>query len=176
MAGDKKDAANIAVGLSSQLINASLTLIALSGAFFTFILDKKEPTAFFYVTYVLTFLFLIASIILGGTGIAKVKKDGEGGRWQTTGSPDWFDLQSFALLLGILFIFLLPFTGVRKIEKAVDQVSGKQPINKTDSLLVENLKLLQSNQRNIDSTLRVITKKLQTKPVRRTSVRRKCKC
>lgn len=63
---DEKDAANISVGLSTQLINGALTLMALSGAFLTFILDKKTPTVFFisfmsWRFYVLSSVFILAA-------------------------------------------------------------------------------------------------------------------
>lgn len=70
---DKKEAALISVGLSGQLINAALTLIALSGAFFTFILDKKSPTISFYLCYAFSFVAFTASIFCGGRGTDSVK-------------------------------------------------------------------------------------------------------
>lgn len=39
-----KDTASISVNLSTQLINVAIAVMALSGTFYTFILDKKDPT------------------------------------------------------------------------------------------------------------------------------------
>ena len=78
---NKKDAVNIGVTLSTQLISASLTMIAVLGAFATFIIDKREVGFLFYVLIGISFLSFIASIFIGGKGIDKARKSGFDGKW-----------------------------------------------------------------------------------------------
>ena len=55
----KKDAALIAVGLSTQLIAASLTFIAITGGIITFVLTNKNPTIWFFILYGSTLLAFV---------------------------------------------------------------------------------------------------------------------
>jgi len=140
---DKKDAANISVGLSTQLINAALTLIVLSGAFLTFILDKKQPTPAFYISYGLAFIAFFISVIFGGKGIQFVKANGEKGDWKTKapGVPNWFSRQSLFVMIGIFSISILPFLGNDKPDEALQNRLMYKMITR-DSLMILDLQKL----------------------------------
>jgi hypothetical protein len=144
---DKKDSANISVGLSSQLIAASLTFVAILGGLITFVLDKKNPTTFFYILYVCSFIAFIGSIFCGGKGIQFVKKNGESGNWITKDDTktNWFSLQSYLVLAGIIIVAFLPFIG-----------EEKQP---DDTEIIELKALIKESQKN-DSILNVEIDKL----------------
>jgi len=140
---DKRDAAQLSVGLSGQLINAALTMIALSGAFLTFILDKKSPSWGFYTAYILSFLFFAGSVYFGGRGTDFVKRNGETGQWMTSkqGDPDWFNLQAISLLIAVILLAILPFLGKTKTETDV-LVMMENTIARRDSLQAELFKKL----------------------------------
>jgi len=129
---NKKEAALISVGLSTQLIAASLAFIAIVGGIITFVLINNKPTFWFYALYAISLVSFVASIFFGGRGIHFVKKNGESGDWKTKSdkSRNWFDYQTKSILLGIVIVIFLPFTGTPK--------KGK---NKELQQIIEVLKL-----------------------------------
>jgi len=148
----KKDAANISVNLGTQLINAALTLMAISAGFFTFILDKKSPTFTFYIFYGLTFVCFIVSIFFGGTGIDDIKQRGAKSDWEThpKNSANWFDYQSIALLAGIVCIAIIPFLGNPKKEET-GMKSYIEILRQRDSVLTEKIKDISVNLKIVNA-------------------------
>ncbi|MCX2745325.1 hypothetical protein OO013_15715 [Mangrovivirga sp. M17] len=115
----KKDAVLISVGLSSQLIAASLAFIAITGGIVTFVLTNRTPTCWFYTLYSFALIAFVVSMYFGGKGIQLVKKSGESGNWKTKDNidPNWFDYQTKSILFGIVIAVFLPFTGEPKEKK-----------------------------------------------------------
>jgi membrane protein implicated in regulation of membrane protease activity len=70
---DRRTYVDITTNLSSQLISAALAIIAVEGAFVTFVLDKKVPNTYFYFWIVASFILFIFSIFFGGKGIDFLK-------------------------------------------------------------------------------------------------------
>lgn len=106
---DKQTSVNIGITLSTQLISASLSMIALVGVLFVFILDKKEVGYIFYIFISLSFFSFILSIILGGKGINIVRKEGFDGNWSLSCSKKKFNYQAVFCLLGIIFCIISIF-------------------------------------------------------------------
>ncbi len=65
---DGKTAVSMWVTLSSQVIAATLAIIAIEGAFVTYVLDKRLPGLGFYLFIVLSIISLVFSILNGGRG------------------------------------------------------------------------------------------------------------
>lgn len=154
---DKKDSANISVGLSSQLIAASLTFIAILGGLITFVLDKKNPTLTFYILYAISFISFITSIYLGGRGIQFVKKAGENGDWKTKeeGKTNWFSYQSLLILIGIVAVGFMPFIGTEK--------STEDPkMNELRHLVKKSIEYDSLTNLKLDSLIRTIEEKRTT--------------
>lgn len=99
---NKRFALNIGVTLSTQLINACLSMLAVIGAVFIFILDKRETTFLFYLLIILGFISFIISIILGGKGIDKVRKKSFKGELSIECSKKHFNRQAITCLIGII--------------------------------------------------------------------------
>lgn len=140
---DKQEAAKIVVGLSSQLISASLTFIAINGGIVTFVLTGKEPTFLFYCLFILSLISFVASIVFGGLGIDFVKKKAIAGTWDTKASDtkNWFDYQTRAIFLGILLLIFFPFTGRKESKTEVDTKKVIELIDKTTALNINLIEL-----------------------------------
>jgi hypothetical protein len=144
-----KDTAGITVNLGTQLINVAIAVLALSGAFYTFILDKKDATTPFYVFYILVFVFLLVSMFFGSLGIDAVKRNGEKDIWITnqTGKTNWFSWQAIFLVLGIICIGILPFLGKEKKSDDEKMKPLLEQIQKRDSLLIKSMDLMIEQQK-----------------------------
>lgn len=118
----RKEAVNIGVTLSTQLILASLTMIAVLGAFATFIIDKREVGLHFYVLIGISFLTFITSIFFGGTGIDKARKSGFDGNWNLKDTKSSFNWQAVLCGLGLLFFILSIFIGKEKSDTQLDRL------------------------------------------------------
>lgn len=119
----KKEAVNIGVTLSTQLISASLTMIAVLGAFATFIIDKREVGLRFYILIGVSFLAFVVSIISGGKGIDKARKSGFVNNWNLDDTKNYFNLQAGLCGLGLLFFILSIFIGKEKSDTQLDRLS-----------------------------------------------------
>jgi hypothetical protein len=119
----KKEAVNIGVKLSTQLISASLTMIAVLGAFATFIIDKREVGLLFYILIGVSFLAFVGSIISGGNGIDKARKSGFGNNWNLDDTKKSFNWQAGLCGIGLLFFILSIFIGKEKADTQLDRLS-----------------------------------------------------
>jgi hypothetical protein len=103
---NKKTAASMWVTLSSQIIAATLAMLAVQGAFTTFVLDKRSPPRPFYLFAVLTGICFITSIINGGVGISRITKAGFLGDWNIKVGRGNFQRQTVFCLIGMVFFFI----------------------------------------------------------------------
>jgi hypothetical protein len=116
MDSDKKDAVNIGVTLSTQLIAASLAMIAVVGAFVAFILDKREVRFGFCLVVGGAFLGFVGSIVCGGKGIDTARKEGFIGNWDISKTKKAFGWQANCAFLGIILFICSVFMGKPKAE------------------------------------------------------------
>lgn len=124
---DKRTAVSLWVTLSSQVMGATLALIAVEGAFTTFVLDKRLPPFWFYLLVTLTLLLFIVSILNGGAGISRMTREGEAGRWSLAVGSPYFKRQTFLCLLGVVLFFAsLFFSGPTKEESQATEVKTLQ--------------------------------------------------
>jgi len=140
---DKKDAVTIGVTLSTQIIAASLTMIAVIGAFATFIIDKREVGIFYYIIIGLAFILFVISIFLGGKGIDKARKGGFDGNWSLTETKQLFSWQSLTALLGVVLFSLSVFIGTEKTEELKKQINNQSNAIK---IVKQNAKILSEQQ------------------------------
>lgn len=171
---NKKDAVNIGVTLSTQLISASLTMIAVLGAFATFIIDKREVGLLFYVLIGISFLTFAASILLGGKGIDKARKSGFTGQWNLDDTKTCFNWQALLCGFGLLFFILSIFIGKEKSDTQLDRLLKIEKdfyaIQLIDSLrqvevkqLKEEIKLLQGQIEELKVSIKTDTIKTTIK-------------
>lgn len=123
MSDSKKDAVNIGVTLSTQLISASLTMIAVLGAFATFIIDKRDIGFLYYSLIGASFLSFVASIFIGSKGIDKARKDGFDDKWNLTETKSAFNFQALFCALGLLFFISSIFIGKEKDNNELDRIT-----------------------------------------------------
>jgi hypothetical protein len=146
MGDDKKDAVNIGVTLSAQLIAASLTMIALVGAFVTFVLDKREVGWGYPLVSGGAFVCFVVSIYLGGKGIDMARKKGFEGIWDISLTRSQFGRQASFAFLGIFLFIASAFIGRSKDDdvKAAQKEMQKQAImmQVRDSLLEQRVNKL----------------------------------
>lgn len=133
---DQKDAVQIGVTLSSQIISASLAMIAVIGAFATFVLDKREVGNFYYALIFGAFLCFVLSIYFGGKGINRARIDGFEGLWEISVTKKFFNLQATILLVGVILFIISTFTGTEKEtnQKFNSELSKINELQRKDSL------------------------------------------
>ncbi len=125
---DKKDAVNIGVTLSTQIITASLTMIAVIGAFMTFVMDKRYVGITYFLIIGGAFLCFIASIILGGRGIDKARKYGFDGTWTIDRTKSLFNKQSIFALIGIILFSISIFIGKNKPDELKSKIENQEKV------------------------------------------------
>src|SRR6266498_4639746 len=91
-----RQAAGIAVTLSTQLVGAALTMVTLVAAFVTFFLDKRHPGIGFTILALIAVSLFIAGIVIGGKGIANVYGEVASGTWEPQHGRRAFNLQAWA--------------------------------------------------------------------------------
>lgn len=111
---DQKDAVNIGITLSTQIITASLTMIAVIGAFAVFIIDKREIGLSYYLIMGGAFISFILSIFIGGKGINEARKNGYKGTWTIDETKDLFNRQAIFALIGVILFGISVFVGKEK--------------------------------------------------------------
>ena len=145
---DKKDAVNIGVTLSGQLITAALAMIAVIGTFATFIIDKRNVGFGYYLVSGGAFLSFVVSIYFGGKGIDKARKDGFTGNWNLDNTRAFFNNQSFTAFLGIALFAISVFLGKEKADDLKDNVQKQTQViavlHKSDSLTKIKVTTLQT--------------------------------
>lgn len=130
---DKREAVNIGIGLSNQLITTSLALIAVNGAATTILLQIRDVRVWFYITAIVSFFSFLASIYCGGKGINNSRNSGFKGNWTTTVGKSWFDKQAKFTFVGVVTFCLMFFTGKDKVS-----LLEKSQIE-TNKLLIEQI-------------------------------------
>jgi hypothetical protein len=155
---DKRDAVNIGVNLSNQLITTSLALIAVVGAAMTFIMQQKEVGFWFYCCSIISFFSLLSSIFCGGRGINTARNNGFKGNWTISEGKDWFDWQAKLTLVGVICLCFLFFTGNEKglsLEKAQIETNRLllEQIQQTNKILTKVTQDLDANYIEVDKRL-----------------------
>jgi hypothetical protein len=148
------EAVNIGITLSSQIVTASLAVLAILGAFATFALDKKEVGYTYYIFTILSSICLISSILYGGAGINKARQEGFNGNWDISLTKSLFNKQAITILLGTILFVISTFLGQSKsdnIEKDVSnlRISQKALLSK-DSISKQDIHKL---EQRIDSLI-----------------------
>lgn len=142
---NQKEAINIGITLSTQLIASALTMITVVAAIIVFIVEKREVTATFYVITFLSFASFVTSIFFGGKGINAIREQGFNGSWSLNVSKRFFNAQAGLSLLGLLLILLSAFIGENKKEVISDDVvTLMKVIEYRDALAVSNLVVLKN--------------------------------
>ncbi|QHS59925.1 hypothetical protein [Chitinophaga agri] len=125
---DKREAVNIGITISSQLISAALAMITVLGAFAVFIIDKREVHFWYYFLAGLSFISFVASIVAGGKGINKARVDGYSGNWYIHTTKDAFNWQALFCLAGLIFFITSIFIGKEKSthpDQAIQQLTSQ---------------------------------------------------
>lgn len=101
---NRLEAIKLSVKLSNQLTTMALALLSIEIAVATFVLSTyKAPNEYVMVT-ASAFVFLIASIILGGKGISRSGSEGFRGSWNFEAGRPYFNAQAFSGLIGLVLL------------------------------------------------------------------------
>lgn len=134
---DERDAVNMGVSLSSQLLSAAFALMGIIGGFITYILENKNST-FTYITFGGGLFLYACSIYQGSIGITVARNNGFLGSWKLDVSKKYFNRQSTYLVIGTLLLILTIF-----LTKEGDDLSLQEQ-KKANLLLEKNLSLIDS--------------------------------
>lgn len=151
MEENKRLAVNTGVTLSSNLISACLSMIAIIGALFVFVIEKREINWLFYFFIFFSFLTFIVSIILGGKGIDIARKEAFRNVLDLDCSKSKFNLQAIFCLLGIFFCIISFVFTSEKVEK-------NQELEKLNNNLI---KIIQFNKNEEDKN-KILLEKVKT--------------
>jgi len=106
---NKRFSVNIGITLSSNLISACLSMLAIIGAIFLFVIEKRETSIAFYVFILLSFFLFIYSIVLGGQGINIAREKSFVDILDLSYTKQKFNYQAITCLLGISFCIISIF-------------------------------------------------------------------
>lgn len=172
----KKEAVNIGVTLSTQLISASLTMIAVLGAFATFIIDKREIGLRFYILIGVSFLAFVLSIISGGKGIDRARKSGFMNNWNLDNTKKSFNWQSGLCGIGLLFFILSIFIGKEKSKTQLDQLSKTErdiyAIQVNDSIRQVDVKQLKAEIKILSIQLEELKAAIKKDTIKKITLKR----
>lgn len=132
--------ADITNSLSSQLISASLAILALEGAFFTFIADKKaEGILFncFILGMIISSICFVISIFIGAKGINELRDDLFFERITKRTASSLFNGQAVLCILGLLF-FAISFLISLNLPSQDDKVETKIDNLKTEIITMRS--------------------------------------
>jgi hypothetical protein len=111
---DKRAAVGISVGLSGQLMAASLALLGILGAYVSYVLAERESGVFFLVAAAMAAAAFSISAFIAGKAITKDRNAGYAGDWSLTAAKSLYNAQAALLLVGLLaFAAALGSTGRR---------------------------------------------------------------
>lgn len=130
MMSDQKDSVTMGVNLSSQLITVALGMIAVLGAFATFVMDKRDVGFAYYLLIFIAFLCFIFSIRYGGQGINIARNNGFKGIWELKPTKEAFNKQAIVAFLGIIFflgsIFICILGGKEKTDEFKSKIASQE--------------------------------------------------
>ena len=104
--------------ISTQIITASLTMITVIGAFFVFVIEKREIGFLYYFIIGLSFLSFIISIFLGGKGLS--------GKGKSKTPNPYFNWQAITALFGVVLFCVSIFLGKEKPNELELQVEKQK--------------------------------------------------
>ena len=125
-------------------------MIAIIGAIFFFVIEKREVDWLFYSLISLSFFAFIFSIVLGGKGIDIARKKAYQNVLDLDCSKSKFNLQAVFCLLGIFFCILsYAFTS--------EKVENNEELKKLNENI---LKIIKLNESKINET-EILTEKIK---------------
>lgn len=171
-----KEASKFVVGLSTSLISAALTFIAITGAMLTFILTNRTPTPASHIFFIVALIFFVGSMISGTKGIDYIKRQALSGTWKfKSDKVDHFSWQAGCIIVGIVCAGVLPITGTTSqspkvtVDELVNLIQQNHQIQqrlRQDSLLVIQMEQFlkeHSNPPAIDTIAKSKVSKIKAK-------------
>jgi hypothetical protein len=111
---DARASALIRTTLGAYVITAALAGVAGQATITTFVLDKRDHLAWFYVVAGAGFVVLVASAVAGALGISEIYDEGATGAWTRKTGHGKLNAQGILILLGIGFVVASVFLGQTK--------------------------------------------------------------
>lgn len=117
---DKRNAVQISITLSSQLITAALAMLTVEGAYVAYVLDKRVPEDYFGLVSMLSAIFFILSVFIAGKAITATRNAGFDGNWNLESGKGLFNLQALFNALGLFMLMgVVLLSGNSKQEDAI---------------------------------------------------------
>ncbi|HEX8948369.1 MAG TPA: hypothetical protein VF790_05365 [Dissulfurispiraceae bacterium] len=141
---DRRTAVGMSVTLSSQLIAASLAMLAIEGGYVAYVLGNRQPSRWFVFLAIIAGVSFIASIVIAGKAITASRNAGFDGRWNLDSGRNFYRLQAAMCYAGLLLFGIMLFLSgkpakdvlaekMEKLEARVTELErqgtsrGKQP-------------------------------------------------
>jgi hypothetical protein len=160
---DQRAAVGFSITLSSQLIAASMAMLAVEAAYLWYALASRSPRTGFVISAGLAALAILLSIFVAGKGITKARNAGFKGNWDLDAGKEQFNFQAILLLLAILMLFVtFALSGpVREsaLERRVDVLTGQIAVLREE---LNKRKAEQEKEREIGPGLQPLPKETPT--------------
>ncbi|MES2863001.1 MAG: hypothetical protein V4666_02695 [Bacteroidota bacterium] len=143
---NKRFAISTGITISSNLVNACLSMLAIIGAIFIFIIEKRETTVFFYISIFFSFSSFITSIIYGSKGINLAREKAFDGKLKLKYTKKHFNFQAITCAVGIILCILSIFFTKERKESNIE-------LEKINGNLEKFIELDKSRSKNTDSLL-----------------------
>jgi len=173
---DERAAVAFSVTLSSQLISASMTTLAVEGAYVWYALGARETLSGFEVLAAAAAVGIATSIFAAGKGITAARNAGFAASWSTNAGKAQFNFQGIALLIALLLLSAMFLRSgptkqselEKKVQKMIGEISALHvDIGKQSMLQVETRK-------NLEGQIQTLKAEIDTlRAQRRTGNKRK---
>ena len=148
---NQRFAIEIGINLSSNLINACLTMLALIGALFVFVLENREPTILFYLFLLMSFISFVLSIILGGKAIDIIRKKCYKNKLKLKYSKVKFNWQARFCIIGI-FLCITSILFTKEQAKENKEVEAfKEAVLKFEKIEISRVQEINTLHIRLDS-------------------------
>jgi hypothetical protein len=142
--------------ISTQLINASLTMITVVSVFAVFIIDKRKVDILSYIITGISFFSFVFSIICGGIGLSSDNADNHYNKF--------FNYQTRSALLGIVLFCVSIFLGEDKENESEKMLKSQDKyiieLQLKDKLKSKEMEDLKNDIERLSKQLESTNKKL----------------
>jgi hypothetical protein len=155
---DQRAAVTIQIGLGSSIVTATLAVLGAQGAIAVFVMDKREHLSLFYTVSMVGWGFLMASMLVGGKGIAAAYRSGFDGNWRVQSHNGEFVKQVWLALAGVTLVVLSTACGVPKAE---DERRQLQTVTRVLADVTARVETIERDSKSRGDELRTVREQLQ---------------
>ena len=151
---DRKSAVQMGVTLSSQIIQAALTILTIEVVYIAYVLPNRDTSIWFVLSAIAAFICFIVSIFIAGKAITRCRDYGFEGKWNISSSKNSFNYQALFCLVGLFFLGLTVVLSGNS--KEIDLNRKFNNLENNYIKITSQLEILTTEKKNINNSLEKI--------------------